>query len=324
MPNCDLLYEIGTLQDKYRSLRRQQKLTKQAICQLVIPFRDKYGLTDVQALQITRNKCTLTEIADMLTKTNRKEITMDYRFDVKQATEQCIEWIRNWFQKNGKNCKAVIGISGGKDSSVAAALLVQALGKDNVFGVLMPQGTQSDIDIAYALCNRLQIPHVVINIGDTCDTVKTAVTAALSNNWSEQSNTNLPARIRMTTLYAVSQTVNGRVCNTCNYSEDYVGYATRYGDSVGDFAPLANFTVEEVKAIGKYLNLSDLFIKKIPSDGLCGKTDEDNLGFSYQTLDNYLRQGILPSNDIKERIDTLHNKNLFKLQLMPSFCYQPD
>lgn len=246
---------------------------------------------------------------------------MSYNFNAEKATNQCITWIQNWFKTNGPDCKAVIGISGGKDSSVTAALCAKALGKDRVFGVLMPQGHQSDIDVSYDLVKYLGIEYITVDIGPTVRCLKHAVKPELYDRWSRQTSINLPPRIRMATLYAVSQTVNGRVANTCNYSEDYVGYATRYGDSAGDFSPLGNFTVEEVKAIGRYLRLPSKFIDKIPSDGLCGKTDEENLGFTYQELDNYLRRGIAPEPEKKKRIDELHNKNLFKLQPMPTFVY---
>ncbi|MBR3289373.1 MAG: NAD(+) synthase, partial [Clostridia bacterium] len=141
---------------------------------------------------------------------------------------------------------------------------------------------------------------------------------------SDQTRINLPPRIRMATLYAVSQSKTGRVANTCNLSEDYVGYSTRYGDSAGDFSPLARLTATEVRAIGRHLGLPPRLVDKVPSDGLCGKTDEDNLGFSYDTLDAYIRDGVLPSPEIKERIDHLHRINRFKLELMPCFEYTPD
>ena len=123
----------------------------------------------------------------------------------------------------------------------------------------------------------------------------------------------------MATLYAVSQTINGRVANTCNLSEDWVGYATRYGDAAGDFSPLSQLTVSEVKAIGRELGLPSELVDKTPTDGLCGKTDEDNLGFTYDTLDRYIRTGEINDEDVKAKIDSMHEKNLFKLQLMPSF-----
>ncbi len=236
-------------------------------------------------------------------------------FDVKKVTADCVEWIRDFFEKNGKDCNAVIGISGGKDSSVAAALCVKALGKERVIGVLMPKGEQHDIDCAYKLVNHLGIKHYVVNIGETVDALKKAVPFELS----EQSNTNLPPRIRMSTLYAVSQSCNGRVVNTCNLSEDWVGYSTRYGDSAGDFSPLSMLTVTEVKAVGKELGLPVELVEKVPIDGLCGKTDEDNLGFTYAVLDKYIRTGEIDDLSVKERIDSMHRRNQFKLELMPCF-----
>lgn len=238
-------------------------------------------------------------------------------FDVEKTTKDCIEWIRNFFHENGEGCNAVVGISGGKDSSVVAALCVEALGKDRVIGVLMPCGEQFDIDCSYLLCNHLGIKHYVVNVKDAIDGVLSNIPNDLEI--SEQTKVNLAPRIRMSTLYAVSQSVNGRVANTCNLSEDWVGYSTRYGDSVGDFSPLSNLTVTEVKAIGKYLGLPEELVEKTPIDGLCGRTDEDNLGFSYDTLDKYIREGIEPESETKARIDRLHRINQFKLQLMPVF-----
>lgn len=240
-----------------------------------------------------------------------------YNFDAKKTTEECVRWIRRFFDENGKNCNAVIGISGGKDSSVTAALCCKALGKDRVIGVLMPQGEQFDINYSQEICEFLGIKNYTVNIKKAVDGVYDAI--GDSFEITSQTRFNLPARIRMATVYAVSQSVNGRVANTCNYSEDWVGYATRYGDGAGDFAPLAKLTVQEVRAIGRELGVPEKFIQKPPIDGLCGKTDEDNLGFTYETLDKYIREGIEPSKNIKEKIDTMHKNNLFKLQLMPCF-----
>ena len=238
-----------------------------------------------------------------------------YRFNAQQAKNDCVEWIRNFFEVNGPGCNAVIGISGGKDSSVTAALCVEALGKDRVIGVLMPNGEQHDIDMAKLLVKHLDIRHYIVNIKDAVDGVTNSIPFALS----EQSRQNLPPRIRMATLYAVSQSNNGRVANTCNLSEDWVGYSTRYGDSVGDFSPCSNLTVQEVKAVGRLLGLPDVLVDKPPIDGLCGKTDEDNLGFTYAELDRYIREGVIEDEDKKANIDRRHKTNLFKLQLMPSF-----
>ena len=236
-------------------------------------------------------------------------------FDAVKVKDECVQWIRDFFKENGPDCNAVLGISGGKDSSIAAALCVEALGKDRVIGVLMPCGEQHDIDMAYMLVNHLDIKHYVVNIKDALEGLKGSMPLELST----QSITNMPPRIRMTTLYAVSQSCNGRVVNTCNLSEDWVGYSTRYGDAAGDFSPLCNLTVQEVKEIGRLLNLPDVLVDKVPIDGLCGKTDEDNLGFTYAELDRYIRTGEIEDMAKKERIDTLHKRNLFKLQLMPSF-----
>ena len=243
---------------------------------------------------------------------NRKKLT--------KAMNGCIEWIREFFEKNGKGCNAVLGISGGKDSSVTAALLVEALGRDRVIGVLMPNGEQADIDMAYKLVNHLGIKHYVVNIKDAFEGIVNAFPEDLK--LSEQSRINLGPRLRMSTVYAVSQSVNGRVANTCNLSEDWVGYSTRYGDSVGDFSPLAHFTVQEVKEIGRILGLPEDLVDKAPSDGLCGKTDEDNLGFTYAELDRYIRTGEIDDEEKKKIIDRKHEMNLFKLEVMPS--YKPD
>ena len=239
-------------------------------------------------------------------------------FNAKEMKDRCVQWIREWFEKNGAGCNAVVGISGGKDSSVVAALCVEALGKDRVIGVLMPCGVQADIDMARKLVDFLEIKNYEVNIKAALD----GILGALPDiEISTQSKTNLPPRIRMTVLYAVSQSVNGRVANTCNLSEDWVGYSTRYGDSVGDFSPLSRLTVTEVKAIGRELGLPADLVDKVPIDGLCGKTDEENLGFTYAALDKYIREGICEDATVKERIDTLHKRNLFKLELMP--CFEP-
>ena len=238
-------------------------------------------------------------------------------FDVQKTTEACVQWIRDFFEENGPGCNAVLGISGGKDSSVAAALCVAALGKDRVIGVLMPNGQQHDIDMAHLLCDHLGIRNYVVNIHEAVEGVKNAIPPELE--LTAQSLTNLPPRIRMSTLYAVSQSCNGRVVNTCNLSEDWVGYSTRYGDAAGDFSPMSHLTVQEVKAVGRYLGLPEVLVEKVPIDGLCGKTDEDNLGFTYAVLDRYIRTGEIDDPAVKERIDTLHRRNLFKLRLMPSF-----
>ncbi len=238
-------------------------------------------------------------------------------FCAQKIKEECVAWIRDFFEKNGKGANAVVGISGGKDSSVVAALCVEALGKERVIGVLMPCGVQSDIEAARELVRCLGIRSFEVNVKSAVDGVLAAFPETL--DISNQTRTNLPPRIRMATLYALSQSLNGRVANTCNLSEDYVGYSTRYGDSVGDFSPLSHLTVTEVKAIGRACGLPENLVEKPPIDGLSGKTDEENLGFTYAELDAYIRDGVMPGEETRKKIEEKHQANLFKLQPMPAF-----
>ena len=242
-------------------------------------------------------------------------------FDAEKATRATVEWIRDWFGKNGPGCNAIVGISGGKDSSIAAALCAEALGRDHVIGVLMPNTTQSDIDMAKLLVDHLGIEHYIINIGGAFDALTEQIREA-GIDLSKDSIINLPPRLRMSTLYAVGQSRNGRVVNTCNLSEDWVGYSTRYGDSVGDFSPMSCFTTAEIRAIGRVLGLPEVLIEKVPSDGLSGMSDEDKLGFTYEVLDRYIRTGEIDDPDTKKRIDYLREKNLFKLRFMDCFKYE--
>ena len=240
---------------------------------------------------------------------------------MKQEVEKIVSWIQEYFQKNGPESKAVIGISGGTDSSVCTALLVKALGKDRVLGVLMPCGVQKDIDVSKKLVETLGIKHLVINIKDSVDGLNSEVKRVIGKDPNEVDayKTNTPARIRMTTLYGISALVGGRVCNTCNLSEDYVGYSTKFGDAAGDFSLLSSFTKTEVREIGRALNLDSLFVEKTPDDGMSGKSDEEKLGFTYATLDHYIRTGEITDEKIKDRIEYMHRINLHKLLPMPSY-----
>lgn len=242
-----------------------------------------------------------------------------YEFDAAKTKDEIVEWIRNYFRKNGPDCNAVIGISGGKDSSIVAALCCEALGNGRVIGVLMPQGAQSDIDVARELVANLGIKSFEINIAETVNALLAkGRIAGLCD--SKQARVNLPARIRMATLFMVSQSMNGRVANTCNYSEDYVGWATLFGDGAGQFSPLGKLTVTEVKAIGRELGLPEKFIEKAPADGLTGKTDEDNFGFTYDFLDKYIRTGDFGGDSATAaKIDRMHEANMFKLLPMPMY-----
>lgn len=244
-------------------------------------------------------------------------------FDVKAVTQDLIQWIREYFQNTATpETKAVLGISGGKDSSVAAALCVAALGKDRVIGVLMPQGEQKDIACSRLLVETLGIQSYEINIGSTVSALMENVSGAVE--LTNQAVVNTPARIRMATVYAVAACVGGRVVNTCNASEDYVGYSTKYGDSAGDFSPLSDLVVREVIAIGDALGLPSELTHKVPIDGLCGKTDEENLGFTYALLDAYIRgeDTLEDQPELRDKIERMHRANVHKLKLMPKFEYR--
>lgn len=246
-------------------------------------------------------------------------------FDAEKVKNDIVKWIREWFENNGPGCNGVVAVSGGKDSSVVAALLVEALGKDRVIGVMLPRGVQPDIDMSYLLVKHLGIKSYEINVGETIDALEKEMKNVMGEDAvSTQAIVNLPPRVRMAATYAVSQSVNGRVANTCNLSEDWVGYATRYGDNAGDFSPLSRLTVQEVKAVGRVLGLPDVLVDKVPSDGLQAKTDEDNLGFTYAVLDRYIREGVIDDPETKKRIDHLHKINAFKLKYMDCFEYVPE
>lgn len=245
---------------------------------------------------------------------------MSYSFNAEKVTNEVVEWVRDLFERTASpTTNAVIGISGGKDSSVAAAVCAKALGRDRVIGVLMPQGEQADISYSHLLVDTLGIRSYTINIGDTVKAFMNELKKHVEP--SNQAIVNTPARIRMTTLYAVAACHNGRVVNTCNLSEDWVGYSTKFGDAAGDFSPLSDLTVTEVLQVGEVLGLPNELVHKVPIDGLCGKTDEENLGFTYAMLDKYIRgeDDLSSVPDIKEKIDRLHRANLHKLQLMPKY-----
>ena len=238
-------------------------------------------------------------------------------FNAKQQLPGLLDWMRAQMKACGGKT-AVIGISGGKDSSTVAALAVAAYGRENVLGVLMPDGVQPDIDYSQALVEHLDLPHTTINIHDAVQGVLNEMEKA-GLTPSRQTKVNLPSRVRMATLYAVAQSVEGGiVINTSNLSEDWVGYCTIYGDSAGAFSPLGMYTTEEVIALGRQLGLPEKFLIKPPSDGLTGLTDEDNLGFPYRAVNEYVRRGVVDP-DIKERIDALHRASRFKFQTLPVY-----
>ena len=248
----------------------------------------------------------------------------EYAFDVEKVTEDCILWIKEWFEKNGPGCNAVIGISGGKDSTIVTKLCVEALGADRVIGVMMPNGVQKDISDSIKVCKLLGIKNYTINIENSVNAILKEMNES-GIEITEQTRTNLPARIRMSTLYAVSQSNNGRVSNNCNKSEDIMGYSTRYGDAAGDFSPLSELTTVEIVAIGDYLGLPYDLVHKTPIDGLNTNadgsyvTDEQSMGVSYDDIHKYVRMRNELSQETINYISGREKKNLFKLQLMPKF-----
>lgn len=254
-----------------------------------------------------------------------------HTFDPMQARKECVEWIQDWFARNGPDCNAVLGLSGGKDSTVAAALCAEALGPDRVIGVMMPNGVQHDINDSLAVADALGIHRTQVNIGDAISALYDNITLLYREdparrspyreiNITAQTHQNLPPRIRMAALYAVSQSCNGRVVNTCNLSESIIGWETRWGDAVGDFSPLADLTASEVIAIGlTYENLPRELVVKPPADGLCGKTDEDAFGFTYDELDKYIRTGEIDNPESKALIDKKIQSSRFKRRAIPKY-----
>lgn len=243
----------------------------------------------------------------------------EYVFDAKTTTKELVNWIKRWFDLNGADCNAVIGISGGKDSSVVAALCTQALGKDRVVGVMMPNGTQKDISDSKELIELLGIKATTINIGNAVKGINDELTNS-EYTITELTSVNMPARMRVVALYAVSQSCNGRVLGTANLSESYLGWNSRWDlSNCNDLNPIAGLTVAEVKAVGRELELPEKFVEKVPSDGLCGSTDEDKLGFKYAVVDKYIRTGICEDEEVKKKIDMKHRNNLFKAYFGPVF-----
>ena len=256
----------------------------------------------------------------------------EYTFNVEEVTKNCILWIKNWFEKNGLGCNAVLGLSGGKDSTIVAKLCVEALGADRVIGVAMPDNGQGTNE-ADKIAEYLGIKYMVTPIdGVVAEFHKVWNDQGSDVKWSKQSEQNIPPRVRMTMLYALSQTFNGRVANTCNLSEDFVGYATLFGDAAGSFAPLSQLTVTEIYQIGDYLGLPYEWVHKVPDDGLPhSSSDEKKFGFSYAELDRYIREGIVPEgacennpDELKvDKIDRMHRNNKFKTEIVQIPHFDP-
>lgn len=240
-----------------------------------------------------------------------------YNFDAKQTAEKLVKWLKDYFDNNGQPINAVVGCSGGKDSTVVLAALTKAIGPDRIYAILMPNGEQADIDDSYKICEYLGLKPHVCNIQDAYNGVVGSVSGEFEP--TGQMKINLAPVLRMTTLKAISQCVNGRFTCNGNASEAYIGWFTIDGDDRGSVKPLINMTVTEVIQVGEALGLPDWMIHKTPTDGLCGQTDEDKFGFTYEVLDKYIRTGEIDDLEIKAKIDDMHKRNAFKLKPMPSF-----
>lgn len=219
-----------------------------------------------------------------------------------------VEFIKDFFKD--KEGPSVLGVSGGKDSTICAALLTEALGPERVVGVMMPNGEQSDIDDSRKVCEILKIKSFEVNIGQAYNALFDAINVGKDLHECSLFTTNTPARLRMTTLYGVAAAFGGFVCNTCNLSESIVGWETYGGDGFGDFSPIGRLTKTEVCFLGDYMKLPKYLIYKVPSDGMCGASDEDKMGFTYEALDNYIRNGVVPKE--KDKILSMHKRSHFK------------
>ena len=243
--------------------------------------------------------------------------------DYNALKENCVAWVRDWFEKNGPTCSAVLGMSGGKDSTIAAAVCAQALGPERVIGVSMPQNGQG-LNDADNICQYLGIHYICLPIGAVTDACEALEGCIPGGKWSVQTVQNIPPRIRMTMLYAVAQSSNGMVANTCNLSEDYIGYATLFGDAAGSFSPFGRLVVREVKGIGHALGLPAKWVDKIPDDGLPHSSpDEEKFGFTYATLDRYIREGVCDDDAVRAKIDRMHARNLFKTEILHIPAFDP-
>lgn len=251
-----------------------------------------------------------------------------YKFNPEKCYEEIINWTREWFEKNGNDKKAIVGMSGGKDSTITAALLVKALGKERVIGVMMPDINQG-LNDADKICEWLGIKYINFPIASITTSFIAVdfftLTGTPDFKWSEQSIQNIPPRIRMTVLYAIAQSMNGFVSNNCNLCEDYIGYSTKWGDAAGDFSLLAKLTVDEIKQLGDYMGIPQEWVHKTPDDGLpFSSPDEEKFGFSYHVLSDYIRQWVEPSKEALDKITKMHKANLHKLEIAEAIpTYKP-
>lgn len=243
-----------------------------------------------------------------------------YQFNPERAVIGCVTWIENWFRAHGSsNSKAVLEITQERDSIVAANLLIEALGKDRVVGVWMRNSEEYDINVVYNIAvKHLGIRCFPINMMSEFESIISQLDHSVALSYQDeyeltkQSRTDLISRLKMSALYTVAQSINGKVCRSCNYSNEYIGRYTRWGDCAGDFNPLGSFTHTEVKAISEYL--------KIPEDIII-ETEATDSYIEDEILDKYIREGVKPDEETKCLIDSLHNYNLFKLKPIDWYQY---
>lgn len=234
---------------------------------------------------------------------------------------ELVDKLIKWIKEQLKDKKAIIGISGGKDSTICAALCAEAIGKENVYGILMPNGGQVDIDDSYKVVDHLGINKFVVNINEFYNPMISKLRGLLLDI-KDVVSTNIPPRLRMTVLYAFAASLQGRVICTSNASEAYIGWTTKWGDNTGDIAPLLNFTKTEVNAIGSVLDIPEELVFKTPADGLCGKSDEEKLGFTYEQLDRYITDNDITDNDNEPSIAKIKERHIgskHKREPIPSF-----
>lgn len=246
-----------------------------------------------------------------------------YKFNAEKTVQECVEWIRKWFKNNAERKSAVIGISGGVDSAVAAALCYKAL-DGNVSLYILPNMSQVDMkDAREVIAHFNYLSYPTINIGRAY----TEIIMEMANagiQASDQTRINLPARLRMSVLYAIAQSIGGVVVNTSNLSESYVGYDTLFGDQCGSLSPLGKLTKTEILEMARYLQLPRRIWKKAPADGLTGRTDEEAFGFTYKELDRYIRQlGIGVSMDTISEIERKHENSAFKRKMVCLDTFEP-
>lgn len=241
---------------------------------------------------------------------------MAYTFNAPEVySDLKAQWVK-W--ANTVNAQRwVVGISGGKDSTVIAAMAADIFGKENVYGVMIPRGKQADLEDCLEVIRVTGINYITVNIEESFNSIMSEITNQ-GLTPTEQANINLSPRLRMSVLFAVAQSINGCVLNTCNLSENLLGYSTLFGDDCGSYSPFKNLTVTEIRQIGKLpkLNLPVRLVDKVPSDGLQALTDEDRLGIKYAVLDKFVREGIWDDLTMKDRFEKRFAANKFKLKII--------